>query len=335
MMAQDWYWYEQMGEGKVRLLRMFGTSPVAVVPEEIAGNTVTELADYCFSVTRRVSAYQIASASGGEQMTQQQFEEKLAQREICELCGEYLEEVVLPESVQSIGNFCFYQCRNLKALSAGSSLTGIGSDAFMNCQQLQKIVLYDAVEAASGLKQILAQRALEMTVEFCVNGKTQAKLLYPEYSETYDEIGPAHIFTLNIDGEGFRARQCFRDGVVDLAQYDTVFLQACAKESEQTLCYMAGMRLFYPVGLTEEHRDSYEQYVREHAEMMIGLLVEEQNTEWLESFGDAGYFTEDDVKQGIQSASASGWTEGAGLLLQCQNRWFAHTKKKKYDFDAF
>ena len=333
-MTQDWYWYEQNGEDTVRLLRMFGTSPEVMVPAEIAGKVVTEIADYCFSVTCKITSCRIIS-SNEEKISLEQFQEKLQRKELCELCGGYIEGVTLPKSIRSIGNYCFYQCSSLRNLSVGSSLTQIGSDAFMNCQKLQTIILRDGLQKSSGLKQILAQRPLEMTVVFMDGNKIQAKLLYPEYSETYDEIGPAHIFTLNIDGEGFRARQCFQDGKVDFMQYDTVFLQACAKESEKTLCYMAGMRLAYPVDLLQEHRENYEKYVRDHAVIMLRLLIEEQNTVWLQMFGEAGYFTREDVKQGVGMASASGWTEGAGMLLQYQSLWFGDLKKKKYDFDAF
>ncbi len=47
--------------------------------------------------------------------------------------------------------------------------------------------------------------------------------MYPEYYESYDELGPAHIFELNLTGEGFRARQCFKEGVILLNAYDEIF----------------------------------------------------------------------------------------------------------------
>lgn len=68
-------------------------------------------------------------------------------------------------------------------------------------------------------------------MEVTFQGKTgQTAVFYPEYYENYDEIAPAHIFGRSIEGEGFRARQCFKEGVPDLSQYDTIFPKACAEE---------------------------------------------------------------------------------------------------------
>ena len=56
-------------------------------------------------------------------------------------------------------------------------------------------------------------------------------IFYPEYNGGYDEVGPAHIFALNIEGEGFRMRQCFKDGKIDFDGYDACFEKLCAEES--------------------------------------------------------------------------------------------------------
>lgn len=158
--------------------------------------------------------------------------------------------------------FVFISVAPLTGLVVGKGLTGIGSDAFMNCRSLKNITICGGVAEPSGLKQILAQRSLETEVSFVSEHGTDAVILYPEYSETYDEIGPAHIFELTIEGEGFRARQCFREGIVDIVQYDGIFLQACAKESVKTLCRMAWLRLYYPAGLRRDQKRIYEDYER-------------------------------------------------------------------------
>ena len=80
------------------------------------------------------------------------------------------------------------------------------------------------------------------------DGEREAVLLYPEYYESYDEIGPAHIFELNLTGEGFRARQCFKDGVILLNAYDEIFPQACVEESAEVLIPMAWNRLYAACG---------------------------------------------------------------------------------------
>lgn len=44
------YW-NKTSEENIRILRMFGESEEAVVPEMIAGRAVVEAGDYCFAVS--------------------------------------------------------------------------------------------------------------------------------------------------------------------------------------------------------------------------------------------------------------------------------------------
>lgn len=334
-LTENWYWYKVTARGTVCILRMFGTSPEVSVPETIFGKKVTELGRYCFSETEKAKNYQICSDSLKGKEAEGRFQELLLQKAIRCLAGEYLEKVFLPESITTIGNCCFYRCSRLTELSAGNGLTEIGSDAFMNCIRLQKIIIFGSVTKPSGLKQILGQRSLETRAEFVVNQKTEAVLLYPEYSETYDEIGPAHIFELNIAGEGFRARQCFQKGIVDLVQYDSVFLQAQAEESVRTLCYMAGMRLAYPAGLREEYKSRYEAYLKKHAMQITEILVRERDVRFLQFFGEQGYLGREETKKGAQLAASVDWAEGAALFLQMQRKWTGSGIQQQYSFDAF
>ena len=331
----DWYWYEQTGEGTLRLLRVFGTSPEVVIPDEIAGKKVTELGAYCFAEKNRAKAYEICSQEISGREAEKEFQRLLEREQIRELSGRYIQKMIFSKSIEKIGNFCFYQCSSLREIIVGSALTEIGSDAFMNCLKLQKITVLGSVTEPSGLRQILGQRALETEVAFVEKNITEAVLIYPEYSEFYDEIGPAHIFKLNIEGEGFRARQCFQNAVVDLVQYDAGFEQASVRESEKTLCRMAYMRLYYPVGLREDYRKQYEEYIKEHEGYAGNLLVKERNMALLQFAGEQGYFTSQGVEGCIQTAVSEGWTEGAAVLLQCRKKWFQKEKKEEYSFDDF
>ncbi len=333
--TENWYWYKLTGQGEICLYRVFGTLPEVSVPETLFGKTVTGLGSYCFSETEKAGDFRVCSDTLMGQEAEVLFQKLLLQKKIRCLCGEYLEKVSLPKSMKAIGNCCFYRCSRLTGLTVGNGLSEIGSDAFMNCIRLREIVVLGGVTEPSGLKQILGQRPLETRAEFIAGQETEAVLLYPEYSETYDEIGPAHIFELNIAGEGFRARQCFREGVVDLAQYDTVFVQAQAGESVRTLCYMAGFRLFYPAGLKEESKQRYEDYLKENAMQVMEVLVKEQDLKMLQFFGEEGYLGSVEMKKGAQLAASGDWTEGAALLLQMQQKWHGSEKKKKYSFDAF
>lgn len=83
----------------------------------------------------------------------------------------------------------------------------IGSDVFMNCLRLNHIYYDCSIFDVTFLKQILTQITWDVEVHFL-----DSSIFYPEYNGGYDEVGPAHIFALNIEGEGFRMRQCLKRG---------------------------------------------------------------------------------------------------------------------------
>ena len=154
-----------------------------------------------------------------------------------ECSGSDVESVRLSKTLTKIGDYAFYNCRMLKEVFLPSSLMSIGSDAFMNCLRLNHIHYDCSIFSATILKQILTQITWDIEVDF-IDGS----IFYPEYNGSYDEVGPAHIFALNIEGEGFRMRQCFKDGKIDFDGYDACFEKLCAEESESCIFHVAILR---------------------------------------------------------------------------------------------
>ena len=71
-------------------------------------------------------------------------------------------DIKIPNTVSSIGNFTFYQCRNIKTLSIPGSVTTIGSSAFEDCTGLTNIsftygnisISGSAFEGCTGLTEV-------------------------------------------------------------------------------------------------------------------------------------------------------------------------------------
>ncbi len=314
------YLYVEISEaGGVRLIRCYGVSPSVVLPKEIAGKALTEIGEYSFADSPRAP----------------QRPDGLPEY-VRELAGEYVREIRLPGSVVQIGSLAFYNCRGLKRLSFGSALTKIGSDIFMNCRSLKDLRVNCHVGDSTGLKQLLAQKMTDVEVTFERNGECQARLFYPEYSQVYDEIGPAHIFAMNIQGEGFRFRQCFREGIICFRDYDAVFEQACTGETVATLCRLVADRLAYPVELEEEAAHRYTSFVQEHQEELTGFLVENENIEMIRIFADKKILSGSGLQTAAAMASARKWIPGTAAIMRLQQEQNETGKPDgRYDFEEW
>src|SRR5699024_11993489 len=85
--------------------------------------------------------------------------------------------------------------------------------------------LHDALPI-SGLKKMLAAVSGDIAAEFCRGDRLLGRIFCPEYQEVLDENTPAHIFNRNIEGIGYRYRQCFTDGAVNRSEEHTSELQS-------------------------------------------------------------------------------------------------------------
>lgn len=216
------------------------------------------------------------------------------------ICGEFLEEIILPDTTTTLESYSFYQCKNLSSLSVPSTLTEVHSDAFMNCKNLHTLIIRDSIKNASGLKFFLNQLTSEIEVIF-----DDAKILFPEYTESYEEVGPAHIFHLSVEGEGFRARKQFDNLIFKLKEYDEIFATACHQEGFVTLMKMAINRLNYPIDLTEAAANNYRQYIADNQEKIMHRLALNGDTDALISLIKSGHISEAGLKGAIGGASSN------------------------------
>ena len=255
---------------------------------------------------------------------------------LAELAGAYIARVTLPEGVKKIGNFAFYNATELAKLELGSGIDTLGSDAFMNCRSLSRLLLHADPGQKTGLRLLLAQLSSDLEVTLSGGNGVWAKLLFPEYYESYDEIAPAHIFGRNIVGEGFRARQSFREDVLDFAQYDKIFPQACVDESEATLGRLALDRVRYAAELSETPRGLYEAYLKAHSGYLIRRITDDRDLELAEYCCSRKFVTREDVAACAVRAGEADWAEGAAALLHLMQQYFPEkTPDERYSFDDF
>ena len=164
--------------GAARLVRVYGGEPCAVLPGAVPGPEggewpITELGDYCFSEKPRglpgpekTCRYEQAEdgtlrltrafgrEAGGRARYSFDFDAPAASAQDDDLhpiCGNFLEEVSLPDSLRVVGSCAFYNCRKLRRLSAGAGELTMGSDVFLNCFALEDLIVRAAPEQPTGL----------------------------------------------------------------------------------------------------------------------------------------------------------------------------------------
>ena len=268
-----------------------------------------EIGEYCFAQNERMSK---------EIRTECDcfLDEHGLKESMTPLAGEFLSAVSLPDTVCWLGSYAFYNCRNMERLYVGADLKEVNGDSFMNCRKLTRLVVRAHATEATGLPFILNQISTAIEVIFAPDGKDELRLVYPEYSESYEEIGPAHIFHLQVEGQGFRARKQFINGVIDLPKYDAVFENAVNTENTGILSLMAADRLMFPQSLTEAYRTVYEDYLKCHEKEWVKLLVEEKNEELLVFACEGELLSDEAVEAAVREAALLGWTRGSAAIIR-------------------
>lgn len=300
--------------GGARVLRVFGDSPCPQLPGQINGLPVVEIGPYCFSARE---------PSGGLRWP--------AQGPQHPICGDFVTEITLPDSVRVLYSAAFYNCRKLKALHLGPDVSDLGSDLFTNCRSLEWLYLHSTPDAPTGLKKLLGAISADIGVAFVENGAIRAQLFYPEYFEYLDENTPAHIFNHSIEGEGYRYRQCFDGGVLAFDEYDAAFDQACVSESVRSLCRIAFGRLLFPYALSDEAAQRYRAYLSSHPADAAALALDGRDATVLRLLGREGLLDETTRRDAAVQCGRLGWSEGAALLLEAGPH--THRQKKTYTFD--
>ena len=66
------------------------------------------------------------------------------------LNGELVKDLVIPNSVTSIGEWAFYGCSSLTSITIPNSVTSIGVDVFAYCDKLVDVYCYATTPPATG-----------------------------------------------------------------------------------------------------------------------------------------------------------------------------------------
>ena len=345
-----------------RLVRVYGTAPCVTLPGTLpapAGGSfaLTELGDYCFSEKPRslpaadaLCRYAV-SADGTVRLTRafgQAVGQKPARRgdfdldapaademKLHPVCGSFLEEATLPDSVQVIGSCAFYNCRSLRLLTVGSGGLTVGSDVFLNCFALETLRVQAAPEQPNGLFALVNNITEAVQAQFWPADAPAplAALWYPAYWEDIEET-PAHILLHTFSGQGYHYRQCFLDNKFLPAEYDAIFPQGHDADDAAIMAMLCFGRLRYPWQLTEAAAGHYRAFLAANTDRVFARLLKAQDTDSIRALLALDVLDKAAFASAAALAAKAENAAAAALLADAEHKKYApQSKKQRYDFD--
>lgn len=313
----------------IEIVRCFGSDPYVVLPEMVADRPVRRVAPYAFSARKAEEDTDVILYTT-EDTIFEDGEELLA--------GDRIESVVFPPSVEEIGNYTFYGCKNLRRLEFSDRLMQLGSGAFTGCGRIRYLKVHLTAGEKSCVKEILGDLWQRIDVTFYYEYKSKedtapplVKLVFPEHYEEAVENTPARILFTQHHGTGNNYRQCFYNKEMDYRKYDDLFYLAEAQDGLGVLADMVFRRLGYPYEMTEAHEKMYETYIREHLVELVRYLVENESINRLSRISEHDLWTEEGIDEAIQVAAESEKGEILSFLMNERHLLFPPKKKKKFE----
>lgn len=317
--VNNWKLVIRREEDGVIILRAATCDARAALPEELFGLPVTALGDHALTPGRRMPE--------GE--------------EVLVTCGPAdgetwdngaLTDLTLPESLERVGDYGFFNCTRLKTLRLRDTVRRWGGGALMNCRALDTFHI-----AASGTEgELMAYfagelpRELDMTLRRA-DGET-VRLIFPEYVEVYEENCPAHHFDYNIYGAGYGYHHCFYQKKLNIKAYDELWRPMLAMEHDEDCALrLAWWRLRCPVELTEKAEAAYLAYLEDHAAEALRWLLAERDTAGLAFLLDRTAPDRETLTTACALARENGVAEAQAILLEEQHRRFPAGLDKSFD----
>lgn len=327
--------YRKTEQG-IEIVRCYGSDGKIELPGEISGKAVTRAAAYAFSTGK--------SREEEDVLVYETDEAGIFRRQEQLLAGERVESVNFPDSMQMIGRYLFYGCRNLRELSFSDSLSDIGSGAFTGCRSLATLNVRLLNGRRSCVPEILGDLWQRIDVRFWEERERgymvqTARLVFPEHYEEAVENTPARILFTQHHGSGNNYRQCFYEKEMDYRKYDSLFFTARAQEPPEVLADLVFGRLMYPAGLTGEAQEIYEAYVREHGAQTAAHLTDTGNMDALREMSRRRLWTDQSLDAAVEyAASKNPGRRGRGAerreilsFLMNEKQRFFPVRKGKYE----
>lgn len=242
-----------------------------------------------------------------------------------------LRDLTLPETLRAAGDYALLNCSALKTLRMWDGVHRWGGGALMNCRQLDALYLTrTGPDQGDTLAWFAGELSRELDVTVYGPGGVTTRLLFPEFTELYEENCPAHHFDYSISGAGYPYHHCFRQKRLSLKEYDALWRDFLGMEHDDSAALrLAWRRLRWPVELSETAKAGYRSYLKDHAGDALRLFLEDGEDalplllEWTEPDRDA-------LSAACALAREKGNTAALAALLEERHRRFPAGLEKSF-----
>ena len=243
-----------------------------------------------------------------------------------------LMDLTLPDSLERVGDYGFFNCKNLKTLRLWDTVRYWGGGALMNCRALDTFHITCTGEEGELLAYFAGElsRELDMTLTWA-DGQT-ARLIFPEYVEVYEENCPAHHFDYSIYGAGYGYHHSFYQKKLNFKTYDDLWRSMLAMEHDEDCpLHLAWWRLRYPLELSDQAEAAYLDFLDQRSLAAGRWLLERRDTEGLRFFLRRLDWNRDDLTALCGEAREKDAPEALALLLEEQHKRFPSGMDKSFD----
>ncbi len=311
-------------EDEITILSCKGYGATVTLPAKINGYPVRKIGAYAFSNPEKGLNMLL---NIGEVLLERISGLKVPGGKEDYIYGLKLQEISLPESIEVIGEYAFYNCKELIRVNMPGGRIQIENGTFMNCEKLAYVNVKAAPDDLTSVKGILTELTSELCITFS-HGEEKGAFLFPEYYEDAVENTPARIFRYLLYGAGYRYRQCFEEGRLDVLAYDMVFQSAEIQNIHETALRIAYLRLQYPYKLQESMKKQYLDFIALHMEKAVKLMISQDNIRGLIFLTGLGLMAEENFVHAQEEAVRAGRKECAGILLKERLRCYPPGEKK-------
>jgi len=291
----------------VVLLRAVTCDTHAALPDTLFCLPVTVLGEKALSPT--------AKPVNGEQV-----------RIVCGREGEWdnrnLQSLTLPEPLMEVQNYALYGCRGLHTLRLSDRIKRWGGGCLTNCRSLYRVELTRVGEKqGESLAVICGELTDELDVTIHGPDGAEARLLFPEYAELFEENIPHHQFDYHIQGGGFPYHHAFPGKQLSLKAYDDLWENYRSTQTEPDAAMrLAYYRLRWPAELSEQAEQQYIAYLRQNVETVLLWQLTQRDTIGLNLLLGECKPEEAALHRACEQARQAGYTEAVALLLERQRK---------------